>query len=183
MDVAMSFLMLASVTMMAMDKEDDNSKTILSSYWRQILSFFSLLDKLKEKWSEKLSMILEPRERSRWRGENKRKIPYNLLFESTKWPWTRDLWWLVRVLSEVGCWYLGKLEGESISDQMRWLWGSTSGCNYNLPTNFWRWSLIGIRPEITSIPSTRDILKAPSIHMVALLCIFPKIFSGYDRGV
>ena len=45
----MSFLMLASVTMMAMDKEDDNSKTILSSYWRQILSFFSLLDKLKEK--------------------------------------------------------------------------------------------------------------------------------------
>jgi len=64
MNVAMSFLMLASVTMMAMDKEEDDSKTILSSCWRWILLFFSLLDKLKEKQSEKLSMILEPGERS-----------------------------------------------------------------------------------------------------------------------
>jgi len=58
MDIAMLFLMLASITMIA-NKEEDDSKTILSSYWRQILSFFSLLDKLKEKQSEKLSMILE----------------------------------------------------------------------------------------------------------------------------
>ena len=64
MDVAMSFLMLASITIMAMNKEED-SKTILSSCWRQILLFFSLLDKLKEKRSEKLSMILEPGESSR----------------------------------------------------------------------------------------------------------------------
>jgi len=65
MDVAMLFLMLASVTMMATDKEEDDSKTILSSCWRQILLFFPLLDKLKDKQSEKLSMILEPRESSR----------------------------------------------------------------------------------------------------------------------
>ena len=65
MDVVMLFLMLASITTMAVDKEEDNSKTILSSCWRWILSFFSLLDKLKEKQSEKLSMILEPRESSR----------------------------------------------------------------------------------------------------------------------
>jgi len=64
MDVAMSFLMLASVTTMAMDMEEDDSKTILLSCWRWILSFFSLLDKLKEKQSEKLSMILEPGENS-----------------------------------------------------------------------------------------------------------------------
>ena len=95
--------MLASVTTMAMNKEEDDSKTILSSCWRCILSFFSLLDKLKEKWSEKLSMILEPRERSGWRGEKEGKIPYDLLFELTKWSLTRDLWQLVRVLSKVGC--------------------------------------------------------------------------------
>jgi len=65
MNVAMSFLMLASITMMAMNKEEDNSKTILLSCWRWILSFFSLLDKLKEKRSEKLSMILEPGEKSK----------------------------------------------------------------------------------------------------------------------
>ena len=80
-DVAMSFLMLASITMMAMDGEEDNCKIILSSCWKHNLSFFSLLAKLKENWSEKLSTILEPRKSSKWRGENAGRTPYNLLLE------------------------------------------------------------------------------------------------------
>ena len=50
--------------MMAVEGEENNSRTMLSSCWRWILSFFSLLDILKENQSEKLSMILESRESS-----------------------------------------------------------------------------------------------------------------------
>ena len=65
MDVAMSFLMLASITTMAVEGEKDDSRTILLSCWKQILSFLFLIAKLKEKQSKKLSIILEPRESSR----------------------------------------------------------------------------------------------------------------------
>jgi len=65
MDVAILFLMLASVMTMAVDEERDDSITMLSSCWRQILSFFSLSHKLKENQSEKLSKMLKPRESSR----------------------------------------------------------------------------------------------------------------------
>ena len=63
-DIAISFLILVSVMTMAVDGERDNSITMLLSCWRQILLFFSLLHKLKEKQSEKLSIILKPRESS-----------------------------------------------------------------------------------------------------------------------
>jgi len=41
---------------------------------------------------------------------------------------------------------------------------------------------MGIRPAIASIPNERDILKAPSIYMAALLCILPRVFNGYNKG-
>jgi len=75
MEVAMSFLMLASITTMAVDKDKDDSMTILSSWSSQILLFFSLLFKLKEKQSEKLSIILKPRKSLGWREEKEGKIP------------------------------------------------------------------------------------------------------------
>jgi len=37
-------------------------------------------------------------------------------------------------------------------------------------------------PTIALIPSEDDVLKAPNIQIVALLCIFPKIFMWYDKG-
>ena len=37
-------------------------------------------------------------------------------------------------------------------------------------------------PAIVLSPSVGNILKAPSIQMVALLCIFLRIFMGYKRG-
>ena len=60
----MLFLILTFITMMAVNKDKDDLMTILSSWSSQILSFFSLLFKLKEKQSEKLSIILEPRKSS-----------------------------------------------------------------------------------------------------------------------
>jgi len=41
---------------------------------------------------------------------------------------------------------------------------------------------MGMIPAIASIPNVRDVLKALMIHKVALLCIFPNIFKGYDNG-
>ena len=67
--------MLASITMMAVDGEEEDQKTISLSSWKQILSFFFLLAKLKEKQSEKLSINREPRASSRWKDEKKEKIP------------------------------------------------------------------------------------------------------------
>ena len=77
MDGAMSFLMLVSITTMAVDREEDNSKTKLLSCWKQIVSFFSfLLNKLKEKQSGNLSMILEPGKNSGCRRENENSIHF-----------------------------------------------------------------------------------------------------------
>ena len=56
-DVAISFLMLASVTIRAVFGKEEIQRAILSSscVWILSLSFSSLLAKLKEKRSEKMS--------------------------------------------------------------------------------------------------------------------------------
>jgi len=65
MDIVILFLMLVSITTMAVEEKENDSRTILSSCWKWILSFLFLVAKLKEKLSEKLSIILESRESSR----------------------------------------------------------------------------------------------------------------------
>ena len=94
----------------------------------------------------------------------------------------RALWQPLRVSSKAGYQHLGVLKGNSISIWMRWLGGNERAHNCDLPTSFWRWSLMGVRPAITSIPSEEDVLKALSIYMVALLYILLRILSGYNRG-
>ena len=86
MAVAMLFLMLASVTVIAVEVVDDDLITIESSWWRRFLSFFPLLLRLKENRLEKVSMILEPGENSGWRGDDEETTPYDLLFASMRWP-------------------------------------------------------------------------------------------------
>jgi len=54
-DVAILFLMLASVTVRAVFGEEEIQRTILLSSCARILSFSFLLVKLKEKQSEKMS--------------------------------------------------------------------------------------------------------------------------------
>jgi len=39
-----------------------------------------------------------------------------------------------------------------------------------------------MRPIIALIPPVGDVLNVPRIQMAALLCIFPNIFKGYERG-
>ena len=41
---------------------------------------------------------------------------------------------------------------------------------------------MGISPMMASSPFVDNVLKASSIQMSALLCIFPRIFMGYERG-
>ena len=41
---------------------------------------------------------------------------------------------------------------------------------------------MGMSPAMASRPSIGGVLKTPRIQMVVLLCIFPRIFMGYDRG-
>ena len=73
-DVAISFLMLASVTTRAIDGEEERWRTISLSFWKRILSFSFLLAKLKEKQLKKLSVIWESGANFRWRSEKEGKI-------------------------------------------------------------------------------------------------------------
>ena len=84
MDVVVLFLMLASIMTMAMDCDENDSITTESSWWKQNLSFFSLLHKLKENLSEKMSITQKSGESSGWVGEKEGNIPWDLLLESTR---------------------------------------------------------------------------------------------------
>ena len=86
MDMAMLFLILASVAVMAVDGDDGDSIIIESSCWRQILSFFPLLLELKEKQLEKISITLKPGKSLGWRGEKEEKTLYDLLLASARCP-------------------------------------------------------------------------------------------------
>ena len=99
-DIAISFLMLASDMTIAVCGKEDNCRLISSSCWKCILLFFSLLDKLKENQSENLSTILEPRLNSRWRGENEEKTLNNLLLELIRCPLAMVFWQFVSILME-----------------------------------------------------------------------------------
>jgi len=65
-DVVMSFLTLASMITMAVERESDDLITMLSSCWMWIFLLLSwcILNKLNENWSEKLSITLWPDENS-----------------------------------------------------------------------------------------------------------------------
>ena len=95
-DVTILFLMLTSDAMMVTDKNEEDSKTISLSNWVHDLSSFFLLNKLKEMWSEKLSITLRPGENSKFKGLKNGKHSLILLAKSAKWPLTRDYCLLVR---------------------------------------------------------------------------------------
>ena len=76
--------MLVSDAMMATDEDEEDSRTISSSNWVCDLSSFSLLNKLKEMQSEKLSITLRPGENSEFKGLKDGKHSLTLLAKSTK---------------------------------------------------------------------------------------------------
>ena len=63
-DMATLFLMLTLDTMMTVEGDEEDSKAMSSSWWVWDLLSFSLLQILKEIWSEKLSITLSPGENS-----------------------------------------------------------------------------------------------------------------------
>ena len=128
-DVAISFLMLASVTTRAVWGEEETQRTISSSSWVRVLSFvFSfLLTKLKEKWSEKLSIIWWPGENSILRGEKDGTIAWDLLYELIRWPLVRILWRLVNEPILCGFGIVDNRGKSSMRFLKMWLVGSLKG--------------------------------------------------------
>ena len=175
-------MILASVTMMAVEGDEENSKASLSSWWAWWLSSFSLLQTLNEIWSEKLSILLSPGENSEWSGIKNGKLSLNLLVILTKWLLIRECCWLVRESRCMKFWGVNTLLWGSMREHMRWLGSSLCAHSYDLLPSFWKCSLMGMSPVMASIPYEGNVLKAPRIHIAALLCIFPKAFRWYIIG-
>jgi len=135
-DLAISFLILASVIMIVVKGELDVLMIILSSCWVQNLLLFCLLCRLNTKWSEKISIILWPGESLEWRGVKEGKIPLYLLFISTKWLLIIKCWHLVRESSKEECWVMDMPWGNFMRDQIRWFGRSKCACNCDLPPSF-----------------------------------------------
>ena len=76
--------MLTSDAMMATDEDEEDSKTISLSNWVHDLLYFSLLNRLKEMQSEKLSITLRPEENSEFKELKDGKHSLTLLAKSTK---------------------------------------------------------------------------------------------------
>jgi len=108
--------MLVSNAMMATDEDEEDFKTISSSNWVCDLSSFSLLNKLKEMRSEKLSITLRPGENSKFKGLKDEKHSLTLLAKFTKWPLTRDRYLLVRESRATALKPESELSCESISN-------------------------------------------------------------------
>jgi len=174
--------MLASETMMATEDDDEFSRTILSSSYSHNLLLFPFLQILKEIHSGKFSITLWLGENSESRGVKDGKHLLDQLAISTRWPLTREHCQLERELRVTALRFNYKLSWESMRERIRWLEGKLYAWSWKRPLSFWRWRLMGIKPAKASILYEGEVLKVPSIQIVALLCIFPKIFRWYAIG-
>ena len=176
--------MLASVMTRAWEELFKDMIVILLSWriWDLRLPSLRLLHGLNKKRLGKMSIILQPGANSGLRGSKEGKTSLNWLSMSTTGPLINSLWHFEREPSDKG-WSLDDDDVlVSIRDRSMWLWGREWALSCDLPLSFWRWRLIGMSPAMALMPDDGDILKAPKIQMAALLCIFPNIFRGYNRG-
>ena len=174
--------MLASDAIMAVEGNEEDSKASLSSWWVQCLLSFPLLQTLNEIQSEKLSIILSPGENSEWSGIKDGKLSLNLLVMLTKWLLIRECCRLVRKLRCMRFWDINTLLWGSMREHTRWLGSSLCTHSCNLPLSFSRCSLMGTSPVMALILYEGNVLKAPRIHIAALLYIFPRAFRWYIIG-
>jgi len=91
MEVATLFLILASEAIRATEGDKEDSIVISSSSWAQNLISFLLLQTLKEKQFEKMSIILKPGENSELRGKKEEKHSRNLLAMSLNNLWLKNV--------------------------------------------------------------------------------------------
>ena len=82
--------MLAFETTRATEGDKEDSIVKLSSFWAQSSISFLLSQTLKEKQSEKVSIILEPGGNSELSGEKEEKHSWDLLAILIKWPLTNE---------------------------------------------------------------------------------------------
>ena len=127
-----------SITMMAMEGDKKNSKTIVSSWRAWDLSSFSLSWTLNEIRSEKLSITLSLGENSESRGTKDGKHLLDLLAMSTKWPLTSEHYQLVRESRAMALWLEGVLCYKSMREYTRWLGGNLWVRSCDLLPSFWR---------------------------------------------
>ena len=85
-DIAILFLMLISEAIIVTEKDEEDSKTISSSWWIWDLLSFSLSQTLNEIQSEKLSIILSLGKNFKSRRVKDKKQSLDLFAMSTKWP-------------------------------------------------------------------------------------------------
>ena len=86
--VAISCLMLVSDTTSAICDNKEDTIVISSSCWDLAVSFFTLLERLNENWSWKVSMTLEPRVSSGLREEKDGRFHVTCCMSLQG-----DLWW------------------------------------------------------------------------------------------
>ena len=102
-----------------------------------------LANRWKEKWLEKLSMILLPGQNSGLRGSNEGKISLNLLSILMMCPLMRPRWYLVSELSNNKWWWgwegmLKISELLPINNLKMWLAGREWALNWDLLLSFYR---------------------------------------------
>ena len=115
-----------------------------------------------------------------WMKKNKRwEIFIKPIAMSTKWSLMSECYQLVRKLRETKLWVRRVIYCDSMRKYIRWLGGNLWAHNCNLLLSFWRWSLMEMSPAIALIPYKGEVLKAPRIHIAALLCIFSRAFKWY----
>ena len=105
MEVAILFLMLASMITSTLDGVLEDSRAKLSSCWLYNLRFWLLylLNKQKEKQLLKMSIILWPGENSGFRGSNEGNTSLYQLSISTMWSLMHSYCHLVKKLSDKVC--------------------------------------------------------------------------------
>ena len=116
--------MLTLNVIIAIEGDEEDSKTILSSWWAHDLLSFSLLQILNEKQSEKLSITLCLGENSELREAKDGKHSLDLLAILIKWPLTSEHYWLVRESRALALRFEEVLKLESMSERTRWLGGN-----------------------------------------------------------
>jgi len=132
-------------------------------------------------WLETMSINLELRWRTTFRGSKVERIPFNQLFMSAIEPlsfccclkvifpsirWWDWEFWACLLLS---------------SDLMIWLYRRVVIYNWFLLLNFWRCNCIEIRLVIAFIPIVRNVQNMPKIHTTAHYWILLSTLRGCDK--
>ena len=142
-----------------------------------------LLEIWKEKQFEKMLMRRQPGVNFLLNRSKKRKTLLNLLSMSTTGPLIFNYHLRVRLFSNSQWEVVLDDELASSRNLKIWLLGKEWALSCDLPLSFWRWSLIGTRSIIASMPKEREVQNMPKIYITALCCILLSSLIGYKSSI